>query len=230
MLAIIPARGGSKGVPHKNILEVGGKPLIAWTIAQAKASGVCHRILVSTDDPEIAGIAKKEGAEVPFMRPSAIAADDTPDFPVFQHALEWLQKEEEYIPTTVVWLRPTSPLRTPEDIQKAVSLLHSSGADAVRSVCEVQEHPYWMKIVEKDGRLAPLMEGRDENSHPRRQLCPLIYLLSGLVDAVRVSSALKNKAMFTGDVRAYIAPADRSRELDTKEDLQYFVRHFEISK
>jgi CMP-N-acetylneuraminic acid synthetase/RimJ/RimL family protein N-acetyltransferase len=224
LLALIPARGGSKSVPRKNILPIVGKPLIAWTIAAAKASGLCDPIIVSTDDPEIAAVAKREGADVPFLRPPEIARDDTPDFPVFKHAVEWLEKNEGWRPEIVAWLRPTSPLRTPEDICGALRILTSTGADAVRSVCAVDHHPYWMKSMDADGRLAPVIPGHDEHAFPRRQLCPPVYALSGLVDVIRVSSALRNGALFAGDVRGYAAPADRSRELDTSADIEPLIR------
>ena len=220
VLALIPARGGSKGVPRKNILPIGGRPLIAWTIDAARASGVCSRIIVSTDDEEIAAIARSGGAEVPFLRPADIARDDTPDYPVFAHAVEWLEKNEQWKPEIVLWLRPTSPLRTAEDIQNALELLTTTGADAVRSVSAVDQHPYWMKTVDEQGRIAPLIPGCDEHSFPRRQLCPPVEMLSGLVDVIRVSSALKNGVLFTGDVRGYRAPAERSRELDSFSDLE----------
>src|SRR5207237_942740 len=125
-------------------------------------------------------VAKKEGAEVPFMRPSELAADDTPDFPVFTHAIEWLQKNEGWTPEIVIWLRPTSPLRASSDITQALELLTSTGADAVRSVTLTENHPYWMKLLDKQQRLTPLMPGFDEHSHPRRQTFPPVYHLNGL--------------------------------------------------
>lgn len=218
-LALIPARGGSKGVPRKNILPVGGRPLIAWTIEAAKKSGVCTRIIVSTDDPEIAEIAKKEGADVPFMRPADIAKDDTPDYPVFAHAIEWLKKNEKWNPDAVLWLRPTSPLRTADDIRAAFDLFNSTGADAVRSITLTEHHPYWMKTLDAQKRLAPVLDGFDEQSHPRRQTLPPAYHLNGLVDIARVSSAVSNGALFGGDVRGYVTPAERSLELDSPKDI-----------
>jgi CMP-N,N'-diacetyllegionaminic acid synthase len=220
VLALIPARGGSKSVPRKNVLPIGGKPLIAWTIEAAHASGVCDRVIVSTDDEVIAEIARCEGAEVPFLRPETLARDETPDYPVFENVIHWLQTHEGWEPEIVVWLRPTSPLRSAEDIRSALELLSSTGADAVRSVCAVAHHPYWMKCMETNGRLTPLISGHDEHSFPRRQSCPPVYMLSGLVDIVRVSSARKNGALFVGDVRGYVASMERSIELDSPEDIE----------
>lgn len=218
-MALIPARGGSKGIPRKNIMSVAGKPLIAWSIDAAKTVRELGRVIVSTDDEEIAGVARDAGAETPFMRPSDLAADDTPDFPVFLHAIEWLRDNEGYLPEIVVWLRPTSPLRTADDIRAALEILQLTGADAVRSVSLTEHHPYWMKTLDKDGRLSPLITGHGEESHPRRQMLPPAYHLNGLVDVIRVSSALKHGALFTGDVRGYVSPASRSHELDSPSDL-----------
>ncbi len=224
VLALIPARGGSKGVPRKNILQIGGKPMIAWTIEAALASGVCDRVVVSTDDAEIAEVAKKYGAEVPFMRPEEFARDDTPDYPVFQHCMEWLQENEGTQPDIALWLRPTSPLRTADDIKKALELLLSTDADAVRSVCSVEQHPYWMKNMDDENRLTPLIAGHDENTYPRRQLLDPVYLLSGLVEAIRVPNALKNGKLFSGDIRGYLAPPERSREIDSLTDVEWMTK------
>ncbi len=229
VLALIPARGGSKGVPRKNILTIAGLPLIAWTIRAAKASGVCGHIVVSTDDTEIADIARREGAEVPFLRPARIARDDTPDYPVFAHAVEWFAKHEGVAPKIVLWLRPTSPLRTATHIKEALRLLTSTKADAVRSVCAVEQHPSWMKTIDGKKQLHPLIPGHDERSFPRRQTLKPVYLLSGLVDVVRVSSALKNGALFAGDVRGYVADPAVSRELDAPGDIPVLERALQES-
>lgn len=123
IIAIIPARGGSKGIPRKNIRLLHGKPLIAWTIETALSTSCLKRVIVSTDDEEIAEVAEKYGAEVPFLRPKKYAQDDTTDMPVYEHTLHWLEENERYIPDIVVWLRPTAPLRTSEDIKNAVNIL-----------------------------------------------------------------------------------------------------------
>ena len=130
VLGLIPARGGSKGIPRKNLRELAGKPVLAWTIEAALACPLLDRVLVSTDDDEIAAAARACGAEVPFARPAQLANDDTPDLPVYRHALETLGYEFD----VVAWLRPTAPLRTAEDIAAAVRLLEETGADCVRSV------------------------------------------------------------------------------------------------
>ena len=207
VLGLIPARGGSKGIPRKNLRELAGKPLLAWTVEAALACPLLDRVLVSTDDDEIAAAARACGAEVPFARPAQLANDDTPDLPVYRHALETLGDEFD----VVAWLRPTAPLRTAEDIAAAVRLLEETGADCVRSVCEAEHSPYWMGRVE-EGRLVPLLD----DLPPQRQLLPPVYRLNGAVDAVRCAAV--GEELFDGDVRAYVMPPERSVDLDTELD------------
>jgi len=152
-IVMIPARGGSKGVPCKNIVKVASKPLIAWTIEAALASPVLDRIIVSTDEPEIADVACRYGAEVPFLRPPELAQDHTPGIEPILHAVRWLDEHEGYRPDYVMVLQPTSPLRTAEDIQTAVQLAQERQAEGVVSVCPAHQHPYSMKQITEDGRL-----------------------------------------------------------------------------
>lgn len=215
-LAIIPARGGSKQVPHKNIRSLGGQPLIAWTIQTALGCSDL-RIVVSTDDPEIATIATRYGAQVPFIRPSELAQDDTPDLPVYRHALAWLASHEDYQPEVVIWLRPTAPLRTAQDIQNALQLLANSHADCVRSVCLAEHHPYWMKRLDGE-RLRPFIDGADEHTYYRRQLLPPVYRLNGAVDVIRCASLGERDSLFGGDMCGYIMPPERSIDLDSPLD------------
>src|SRR3989338_8383279 len=143
IIALIPARGGSKSIPKKNIIDVGDFPLIAYSIAAAKMSKHISRIIVSTDSPEIAEVAKRYGAEVPFMRPAEYATDTAIDLDVVKHALGWLQEHENYEPEYVVFLRPTTPLRDPTMIDKAIeSILSHSEATSLRSGHEIRESPY----------------------------------------------------------------------------------------
>src|SRR6187455_3245567 len=135
ILALIPARGGSKGIPRKNIRNFAGYPLIAWSIAAAKRSALVTRILVSTDDEQIAAVAREWGAETPFLRPAELALDKTTDLPVFEHVLKWLEEVEAYRPDVVVQLRPTSPLRPITMVDDAIHvLLDHKDADCVRGV------------------------------------------------------------------------------------------------
>ena len=173
ILAIIPARGGSKGIPRKNVMLVGGKPLIAHSILQARNSERINRVLVSTDDEEIAAVAREWGAEVPFVRPSEYAQDLSPDIDVFRHALDWLQRREGYEPEMVVHLRPTGPVREVALIDKAIGLLASQPeADALRSVSVAVQTPYKMWRITPQGHLDPVLrvEGTaDCQSQPRQR-------------------------------------------------------------
>jgi len=216
ILALIPARGGSKSVPRKNIRTLAGRPLLAWTIDAALSCKMCDRVVLSTDDAETASIARSFGAEVPFTRPAELALDDTLDFPVCAHALSWLDANQAYRPDFVVWLRPTSPLRVARDIDEAVELLVSSGADAVRSVCLAEHHPYWMHRIEGD-RLIPFVENIDLGKFMRRQQLPPVYRLNGSVDAVTAANVEAGR-LFEGDVRAYVMPQERSIDVDSHTD------------
>lgn len=187
ILALIPARGGSKGIPHKNIIMVAGKPLIAYSIEQALASRYITRTIVSTDDAEIAEVARRFGAEVPFTRPSEFAQDLSPDIDVFRHALEWLRDREGYICELVVHLRPTGPVRRVELIDEAIeTMLNHPEADSLRSVSWPVQTPYKMWRIE-DGYLQPLLhvEGMVEPYCMPRQRLPEVYWQNGYVDIVR---------------------------------------------
>lgn len=187
ILALIPARGGSKGIPRKNLLVLAGKPLIAYSIEQALASRYITRTIVSTDDHEIAEVARRFGAEVPFLRPSEFAQDLSPDIDVFRHALEWLRDQEGYACELVVYLRPTGPVRRVELIDKAIEMmLNHPEADALRSVSLPVQTPYKMwRIV--GGYLQPLLqvEGMVEPYCMPRQSLPEVYWQNGYVDIVR---------------------------------------------
>jgi CMP-N-acetylneuraminic acid synthetase len=187
VLALIPARGGSKAIPRKNLLNILGKPLIAYSIAHAKASRYVTRTLVSTDDEEIAGVARAWGADVPFMRPAELAQDLSPDVDTFRHALEWLAQNEGYHCELVVHLRPTGPVRRVELIDKAIeTMLARPDADSLRSVSWPTETPYKMwKIV--DGLLEPMLSlpGIAEPYCQPRQSLPEVFWQNGYLDIVR---------------------------------------------
>lgn len=217
ILAIIPARGGSKGVPRKNIRELAGKPLIAWTIETVKATPCIDRLIVSTDDLEIAEIAEQYGASVPFLRPIELAQDDTLDLPVYQHVLTMLQEREGFSPDIVVWLRPTAPLRVREDIEASIEKLIQTKADWVRSVCTVEHHPYWAFLMEGD-RLKPLVEGIDIKKYYRRQLLPPAYQLNGAVEVCWRATIEDKGLLYIGNVVAYVMPLERSVDMDRELD------------
>jgi CMP-N,N'-diacetyllegionaminic acid synthase len=221
VLALIPARGGSKGVPRKNIMMLGGKPLIAYSILQAQASQQINRVIVSTDDEEIAGVAREWGAEVPFMRPAEYAQDLSPDIDVFRHALTWLREHENYEPDLVVHLRPTGPARDVQLIDQAVDLLTTHPeADAVRSVTVALQTPYKMWRLSPLGFLEPLFRlpgVADCQSLPRQQL-PLAYWQNGYVDVVRPSAILIKNSMW-GDCVLPFVLEDPTFELDYPENI-----------
>ena len=202
ILALIPARGGSKSIPRKNIRPLAGHPLVAYSIAAALQSGLISRTIVSTDDEEIAHIARMLGAEAPFLRPTEYALDNTTDFPVFIHALEWLKENEGYQPDIVVQLRPTSPLRPPECVDQAVQLLlDHPEADSVRGVIPSGQNPYKMWRLNDQGHMTPLLslDGVAEPSNAPRQELPQTYWQTGHIDAIRVSTIL-NKHSLSGEV------------------------------
>lgn len=189
VVAIIPARGGSKGIPHKNIKPFAGYPLIAYSIAAAKESKYVSRILVSTDDPEIAAVARDWGAEAPFLRPAEISGDMALDLPVFQHAVRWLAENEGYRSDIVIQLRPTSPFRTPGLVDDAIRLLlDHPEADSIRGVVPSGENPFKMwRVDEKTGRMYGLIpvEGLAEPYNSPRQALPKTYWQTGHIDAIR---------------------------------------------
>src|SRR5512138_2499300 len=195
ILALIPARGGSKGIPRKNIRNFAGYPLIAWSIAAAKQSELVTRVIVSTDDAEIAAVARQCGAETPFPRPAELAQDQTTDLPVFEHALQWLEENEGYRPEVVVQLRPTSPIRPRDCVDRAVAiLLAHPDADSVRGVVPAGQNPH--KMWRLSGEETPMrnlldVPGLREPYNAPRQSLPSIYWQTGHVDAIRRGTILQ---------------------------------------
>lgn len=217
ILILIPARSGSKGIPGKNIRPLHGKPLIAWTVEAAQCDNcfTC-RTIVSTDDPEIASIAQMWGAEIPFLRPQHLAQDLTPSMDVVLHAIEWLDTHEHYQPDLVMYLQPTSPLRTAQDIQAAIELLIAKNADSVVSVSPVQKHPYWMKQMDAEGRMKDFIV----QSHfvTNRQELPTVYTLNGAIYVARRDTLLQHKTWYVTDTYAYVMPPERSLDIDSAWD------------
>lgn len=216
VVACIAARGGSKGIPQKNIRPLAGKPLIAWTIDAALASRRVNRVLVSTDDPHIAEVAQWLGAEAPFLRPTALARDDSPSIDTLLHLLMWLEDTSGVLPDYTVLLQPTSPFRTAEDIDAAVDLAVSREADAVVSVCPAQDHPYLVKTLDGGGRIASLVQ----SNHPPRQAFPQAYVLNGAVYVNRTKALLQERVIVPEGALAYVMPEERSLDIDTPWQLQ----------
>jgi len=215
VMALIPARGGSKSVPRKNLLPVAGKPLIAYSIMHAQACPLITRVVVSTDDDEIAEVARAYGAEVPFKRPAEAASDTATDFQVFHHALSWLAEHEAYVPELVVHLRPTGPVREAALVERAVQLmLANPEADALRSVGTAEQTPYKMWRIE-DSFLRPLLEppGYPEAHSMPRQKLPVAYWQNGYVDIVRPRTIIELESM-TGAVVLPFVVEGKIHELD----------------
>ncbi len=210
ILAIIPARGNSKGLPGKNIRIFADKPLIAWTIEQARKIKYIDRVVVSTDSKKIAQIAKTYGAEIPFLRPKRLAKDETPTIDVVVHFLKTIKKP---LPDIVVLLQPTSPLRSSKDIERALKMLISNkNASAVVSMVEVSENPFWMKNVKKDGFIGDFIKKARKFS--RRQDLPRLYMPNGALYIIRTKVLLEQKSLYPIKTLVYIMPRERSADID----------------
>lgn len=216
VLAIIPARGNSKGIPGKNIKLLGGKPLILWTIEAAKESKFIDRIIVSTDSEEIAGVAREYGAEVPFMRPSKLASDEASGADVILHALRWFEKNNINY-NFFILLQPTSPLRNSEHIDRALDeLIKKPEAQALVSVKIAEESPYWMKEIDGQGFLKNLLS--ETKQYPNRQDLPKVYILNGAIYISKWDIFLEDKSFFKRKCLPYIMDEKSSLDLDTPLD------------
>ena len=215
ILALIPARGGSKGLPRKNIKPLLGKPLIAWTIEQALNSKYIDKVVVSTDDEEIAEISKEYGAEVPFLRPKELARDDSPTIDAIIHAINWFEERGEFFDILIL-LQPTSPLRTTEDIDNAIELfLNNKDALSLISVKENEHPPFWSLEIENKF-LKPLFG--EEYFKKRRQELPKSYMPNGAIFISYVDILKKYKTFYTPKTIAYIMPPERSIDIDNEFD------------
>lgn len=222
VLALVPARGGSKGIPRKNLRLLSGKPLVVHAVAAGLTARLVDRVLCSTDDAEIAEVARQAGAEVPFLRPPELAQDTSEDLAVFLHALAWLEQHEAWRPELVVNLRPTSPLRRASHVDAAIRLLCDSGADSVKSVCLARQHPHKMWLRGANGLLAPflntdfrLQRGPDV---PRAEL-EEVYWQNGVVDVTRLAVILEQQVMIGRRVAGLVTDPADSIDVDTPLDL-----------
>ncbi len=209
-LALILARGGSKGIPRKNIKLIAGKPLIAWSIEAALSSRSIDAVMVSTDDKEIAEVALQSGASVPFIRPSELAQDDTPGIDPVLHALEQLPHFE-----AVLLLQPTSPLRTSEDIDACIMMARELDAPAAVAVSAPDKHPYWMVRFGADQRMSRLI---DAPPISRRQDLPPVYAINGALYYARADWLRRHRTFIAEQTVAYVMPPERSVDLDTLLD------------
>ncbi len=216
ILALIPARGGSKGVPGKNIRPLADKPLIAWTIEQARRCSWIDRVIVSTDDPAIADTAVRWEAEVPFLRPPELATDETKMVEVVLHALDWCtQNDRAY--ELVMLLQPTSPLRIAGDIEAAAQLLEDRAADAVVSVCPCEHSPLWTNTLGPNGQMKDFLR---PDAMGNRQDHPAYYRLNGAIYLAKTSYFRQCRGFFGHGTYAYIMPSERSIDIDSPLDFQ----------
>jgi CMP-N,N'-diacetyllegionaminic acid synthase len=217
VLGLVPARGGSKGVPRKNVRPLGGRPLLHWTAEAALAATRLSRVVLTTDDPEIAEVGGAGGLEVPFLRPAELARDETPTLPVVQHALRMLEAAGDRF-DAVCLLQPTSPFRTPQDIDACVALLAAGDADAVVTVLRVpaEHNPHWVYFRGGDGALR-LATGEAEPI-PRRQALPPAFHRDGSVYVTRRDVVLDGHSLYGGRVLGYETDAARSVNVDDLDD------------
>ena len=210
VLALIPARGQSKGIPRKNIRPIAGKPLIAWTIEAALACRGVAAVVVSTEDDEIAEVARVAGAATPFRRPDELATDEAPGIGPVLHALHALPQYD-----AVMLLQPTSPLRNTGDIDGILDMVKTTGASSVVSVCEVGDHPAWMFSRSEDGRLEPFLS---DQRPTRRQDMTDLFTLNGAMYFATRDRVLVKEALVTEDTLSYVMPVERSIDIDTPFD------------
>jgi CMP-N,N'-diacetyllegionaminic acid synthase len=223
VLGVVTARAGSKGIPGKNTKPLAGKPLIAYTIDAARASGAFDRLIVSTDDEQVAALAREMGCEVPFTRPAALSADDTPHLPVMQHAVEWMRDREHYRADWVMILMPTSPLRQPSHIVESIELGVKSGADSVVGVDEIPSHFHPMRAVTIDdqGWARLFMDGQPVRNRPvRRQGLPQAWVLNGAIYLFRTSLLLdaSDPSLYGDRVAAYVMSHPYGHNIDDPGD------------
>jgi len=213
-MALITARGGSRGMPRKNVLSLAGKPLIAWSVEAALKSRRIERTIISTDDPEIADIAKKCGAEVPFMRPPELAGDNVRHMPVVRHAVKWMEQNGNYIPDYVMLLQPTSPLRNVEDIENTIRLAEEKKPDAVISVKEIETHPFYSREITGDGFIRDF-PGITQGELIRQEI-PDAYTENGSIYLVKRNVILEQESLIPRNSLAYIMPKCRNIDIDTE--------------
>lgn len=218
VIAFIFARGGSKGVPRKNLRLLASKPLLAYAIEAARCSRWIQRVIVSTDDPEIAETARRFGAEVPFMRPPELARDDTPEWLAWRHAISTVQAAGETF-DVFVSVPPTSPLRVAEDVDRCIQELLASDADAVITVREAERNPYFnMVTLDERGYARQVM--KQPGTLGRRQDAPTVWDVTTVAYAVRPEFVMSANGLFEGKVRAVVVPRERALDIDTELDLE----------
>ncbi|HXD74822.1 MAG TPA: acylneuraminate cytidylyltransferase family protein [Vicinamibacterales bacterium] len=230
VLGVVTARGGSKGLPGKNLKPLAGKPLIAHTIDAAAGARAFDRVILSTDDEAIAAAGRAGGCDVPFLRPAELARDETPHLPVLQHAVAWLRDRERYVPDAVMILQPTSPLRRAEDIRASIALLETSGADSVVSVSEVPAHYNPMRTLTVDANgIASLFVGGGpvRRRINRRQDMPPAWTMNGAIYLFRTAVLDgAEPSLYGSRTAAYVMPAEFGISIDSLDDWTDAERFF----
>jgi len=218
ILVIITARGGSKGVPRKNIRPLGGRPLIAWTIETALAiKDHVARVVVSTDDAEIAAISRTYGAEVPFLRPAELAQDTTKSLPVLQHAVQAIEQQDGSPVDWVLLLQPTTPFRSAEDIIACLDFARAGDCDSVISVAPSPVHPIFVKSIDDEGFLRPFLLEEPEGLR-RQDAQPPAYVRNGAVYLTRRDVLMETNSIWGRRIKAYVMPPERSVNIDSEAD------------
>lgn len=219
VLGLIPARGGSKGIPHKNIRHLHGKPLIAYTAEAAFQARRLSRLILSTDDEQIAEVGRHCGLDAPFIRPAELAEDDTPMLSVVQHAVRWMENRNEHF-DAVCLLQPTNPLRRPEDIDACIELLEASDAQSVVTILPVpsEYNPHWVYFQQKDGSLR--LSTGEMNPISRRQALPHAFHREGSVYVTRRETVIEQNSLYGERVIGYLLEPERTVNIDNPEDWQ----------
>ncbi|MHC1682813.1 MAG: acylneuraminate cytidylyltransferase family protein [Clostridiaceae bacterium] len=218
ILAIIPARGGSKGIPRKNIKLFNNKPLISFTIEEAKKSKYINRVIVSTEDREIAEISKNYGAEVPFLRPKELAEDNSPGIDHIIYCIKWLKNNENYLPNFICILQCTSPLRKVKQIDEAIEILLDKDIDTVVSICESEVSPYWMKKLDNN-KLKDFLDNIP--LYTNRQALPIVYRLNGAIYLCKTELLLKTLSFYNENTVPYIMNRVSSVDIDDLIDFKF---------
>ena len=219
IVAFIFARGGSKGLPGKNLRVLNGHPLIAWSIRVAKEVDRIDRVIVSTDDDEIADTSLRYGAEVPFIRPSDLAEDESPEWLAWQHALKYLVKEEDYIPDIMISLPATSPLRSKEDVDDCIDLYLSGSVDGVITVSEANRNPFFNMVYRDEDGFSDLVCKSEEAIH-RRQDAPVVYDMTTVCYVLSPTFVLNNSSLLSGTLKSLVIPKERSIDIDDSLDFK----------
>jgi N-acylneuraminate cytidylyltransferase/CMP-N,N'-diacetyllegionaminic acid synthase len=215
VFGIIPARGGSKGLPGKNLRRLGALSLIGHAVASAREARLLSRFIVSTDSPVIAEEARRHGAEAPFVRPAELASDQAGMLGVLQHAVRWLESAAGVRPDLVVTLQPTSPFRVGADIDRTIEKVSATGADSAQTLCEASYHPFFMKTLEGDRTVALFPDG---HKYVRRQDAPAVYQPSGAVYVTRYQVLMEQGHILGDDNRGVVMGFEASANIDTEWD------------